>query len=532
MRDASQTVGGRLSSRLILTFVAIVLASTLAAGALAYWLTRTELEQQAWARLADGQRVTQTLLDADRRRLDNLVALAAQRPTLQQMLHNGDTAGLHDYVSQFQAGTELDLLVIYDAGGEVLVGGSGAVLCGRPQREKSATLCLLPGPAPRLSLLAGQSILDASSGRLLGYVMMAIFMDDDYASRLAAETGLAQSILVDGSRIATSLDEAGAPLDETTTTRALAATTFMTRSIALADQPYITALFPLRRVEGDVLALAEVALPLGGMRAAEQHIALTLIASTLFVAAAGSAAALTLRRTLTDEAMQHLRSHFLANITHEFRTPLSALRASVEFLVDEMADLSRAEIDDLLRAIHMSVTGLQTLVDNLLESIRIEAGHFAIRPKSIELDDVVYEAARIMQPLLNRREQQLTVAYPETPPRVRGDGTRLTQVLVNLLANASKYGPIGQTIELQVTLGADETVRVGVADRGPGLSAAMRDKVFHRFTRFSPADGPQHGVGLGLWIVNVIIREHGGAVGVDERPGGGAIFWFTLPRAA
>jgi len=492
-------------------------------------LTQTELEKQAWARLQDGQRVTLALHSADRQRLDNLVTQMAQRPTLQTFLRNEDTAAKDSYVSQFQQGTDLDVLAIYNASGQILVGGSTAVLCGQPHRQQTADFCLLPGPSPRLSLLGGQSILDAASGQLLGYVMMAIFIDNTYETQLATETGVEQSILVDGSRIATSFSQTGPPLDETAVTQALSAPAPLTSTVTLDDQQFITTLFPLRRADGDSLALAEVALPITGLKNTQRRILFTLIASTLFIAVAGSATVLALRKNLNDEAVQHLRSHFLANVTHEFRTPLSALRASVEFLVDEMAALSREEIDELLHAIHLSVTGLQTLVDNLLESISIEAGHFAIRPESIELDDVVYEAGRIMQPLLKRRQQQLTVIYPETPPLVYGDSTRLTQVLVNLLANASKYGPMGQIIDLAVTLPQAGLVRVSVADRGPGLSQAMREKLFRRFARFSTADSAQHGVGLGLWVVKVIVSEHGGTVGVDERPGGGAIFWFTLP---
>ena len=90
----------------------------------------------------------------------------------------------------------------------------------------------------------------------------------------------------------------------------------------------------------------------------------------------------------------------------------SALRASVEYLVGETANLSRSEINSLLHAIHMSVTGLQTLIDNLLESISIEAGHFAIRPEPTELNDVIDDAVSIMQPLLDRRQQKIIVNYP------------------------------------------------------------------------------------------------------------------------
>jgi K+-sensing histidine kinase KdpD len=230
-----------------------------------------------------------------------------------------------------------------------------------------------------------------------------------------------------------------------------------------------------------------------------------------------------------DIALQQLRSYFLASITHEFRTPLSALNASVEFLLDEIDHLSKEEIKDLLRSIHLSSTGLQTLIENLLESINIEAGRVTVRLRLIDLDDVVEEAGRVVRPLLNRRSQKLEVSCPPWLPQVKGDATRLQQALVNLLSNASKYGPMEQIIDLTIDHVAGEFVRVSVADRGPGISPTDREKLFHRFVRLDTPGTAQYGVGLGLSVVKAIIEEHGGKVGVDARPSGGSIFWFTIP---
>lgn len=246
---------------------------------------------------------------------------------------------------------------------------------------------------------------------------------------------------------------------------------------------------------------------------------------------AGSASAHRLKNITKDEATRHIHSYFLANITHEFRTPLSALNASVEFLLDEFNQLSRDEIHELLKSIHLSVTGLQTLIDNLLESTNIEAGRFTIRPRPIKLDDVVTEAVRVMRPLVDRRHQSVSVNKSSILPLVYGDHPRLTQVLVNLLSNACKFGPMGQTINLCTEFTGDGKVRVAVADRGPGIPPEDRTNLFHRFLRLDSPDGAQYGIGLGLSVVKIIVEEHGGEVGVDERPGGGSIFWFTIPLA-
>jgi signal transduction histidine kinase len=230
-----------------------------------------------------------------------------------------------------------------------------------------------------------------------------------------------------------------------------------------------------------------------------------------------------------DEAMQELYGHFLANITHEFRTPLAALNATVEYLADNLAQLSHTEIGELLLLVHQSVTGLQTLIDNLIESTSIDAGQFTIQSYPVEMKEIVNEAVRIMRPFINRRGQSVNVLQPATLPLIQGDPTRLTQVLVNLLSNASKFGPIGQSIFICMEETANDMVRISVADRGPGISAEERDRLFQRYWRTGTLADPWHGIGLGLSVVKAIVESHGGETGADEYPGGGSIFWFTIP---
>ncbi len=255
------------------------------------------------------------------------------------------------------------------------------------------------------------------------------------------------------------------------------------------------------------------------------------VAAAQLVPASGenSQTALVLRDITEEEAAQNLRSYFLANISHEFRTPLSALNASVELMLDELDYLSKTEINELLNSIHRSVTGLQTLIDNLLESIRIQAGRYKINRQTVEFGDVVLDALGVMKPLLDRRRQDLTLEEPESHPVVMMDPTRITQVLVNLLSNASKYSPMGTTIGLTVDQLSEYTLRIAVADRGSGISPSEREDIFRRFVRLSDQNGAQYGVGLGLSVVKAIVEEHGGEVGVKDNPGGGSIFWFTIP---
>jgi len=121
---------------------------------------------------------------------------------------------------------------------------------------------------------------------------------------------------------------------------------------------------------------------------------------------------------------------------------------------------------------------------------------------------------------------------------------RLTQVLVNLLANASKYTPLGEAIDMTVAVqngaenGDGEVYRVMVADRGPGIPEAERVNLFRRFVRLESSQkgdashhkADVHGTGIGLHVVKTTIEAHGGRVGIEDRPGGGTVFWFEIPR--
>jgi two-component system sensor histidine kinase KdpD len=131
--------------------------------------------------------------------------------------------------------------------------------------------------------------------------------------------------------------------------------------------------------------------------------------------------------------------------------------------------------------------------------------------------------------LLERRNQNLVTSFPADLPRAEVDPMRLTQVLVNLISNASKYGPLDRPIGLDLLLEDADTLKISVSDQGSGISIQDRESIFHRFIRLDEKDKAQFGVGLGLSVVKAIVESHGGRVGLDARPGGGNIFWFTLP---
>jgi signal transduction histidine kinase len=241
---------------------------------------------------------------------------------------------------------------------------------------------------------------------------------------------------------------------------------------------------------------------------------------------------------ITEEVnRRNLQAYFLANMSHEFRTPLSALRISIELLQENWRYLSFSEMDELLTSIYLSTTTLQNLIDNLLESSKIEANYMELRRRPSHLNAILAEAVRVMQPLLQRRQQSLSLLQPLSMPIIDVDPVRVVQVVVNLLSNASKYSPVGSPIDFIIENSDDNAhVRIEIIDRGPGIPMQQRREIFQRFVRlnsteYSSQTSSEYGSGLGLSVVKAIIEGHGGQVGVDSREEIGSIFWFTLPSA-
>lgn len=215
--------------------------------------------------------------------------------------------------------------------------------------------------------------------------------------------------------------------------------------------------------------------------------------------------ALVLRDITEEEAARHLRSQFLASITHEFRTPLAAINALVELILSEIQRLSVPEVSRLLRAIHMSVSGLQTLIDNLLESHSIEVGYFTIQRRWAWLPEIIQDAYQTARPLMDRRDQTLETPQMPEDLYLYVDPVRIKQVIVNLLSNASKYGPVGEPIEIGLEISHEGEIKISIADRGPGISEKDRSRIFRRFVRSGGPGEMPLGVGLGLSVVKVII---------------------------
>ncbi len=221
-------------------------------------------------------------------------------------------------------------------------------------------------------------------------------------------------------------------------------------------------------------------------------------------------------------------TELLATVAHELRTPLATLHATLEVLGD-LSTLDPADAAQFIQRLQRAVGWMDGLVANLTTWTTLQTGHLLLNCARMEVLECIEPALALVQPLLERKHQQIRLIYPESSPVIHGDPRRLAQVIVNLLSNASTYSPEGDVIDL-VVLVVGEWVKVQVVDHGPGIPLNEQRRIFGRFTRGTETvESSMGGMGLGLYIVQTLVELQGGRVGVDSIPGEGATFWFRLP---
>jgi signal transduction histidine kinase len=229
------------------------------------------------------------------------------------------------------------------------------------------------------------------------------------------------------------------------------------------------------------------------------------------------------------EAVRRARDSVLGNISHEFRTPLAAQLAAIELLREGITGLDTSQQLHLLANVERGGLRLMRLVDNLLESVRIESGQLAIRKQQLDVELAAREAVTLLEPLLQQSGLRVELALePLAGSPVEGDSLRLQQVFVNLLANAIKYAPAGSVVRIGGRLLPGQ-LEAWVEDEGPGLPAGDPVTLFERFRRGDGDEPDSPGLGLGLWIVRSIIERHAGTVHAERTAAGRTRFAFTLP---
>ena len=227
--------------------------------------------------------------------------------------------------------------------------------------------------------------------------------------------------------------------------------------------------------------------------------------------------------------LEATRREFIANVSHEFRTPLAIIKGYVETLLDgameepEMAERS-------LEAIQRNVQRLNLLIEDLLSISKMESRARLLELDSANLHDLMLRVLENLAPTISETKVRIQIEWPEDARIVQVDSRRMEQVYLNLLTNALRYGDSGDLV-LSITAKRDDShLTIAIADNGPGIPLSAQPFVFDRFYRVHKdrsRDGG--GTGLGLSIVKNIILAHGGTISVDSTPGQGATFHIRLP---
>lgn len=229
--------------------------------------------------------------------------------------------------------------------------------------------------------------------------------------------------------------------------------------------------------------------------------------------------------------LQHfeaLQSTFFSAIGHELKTPLAVLKMLVPSL-RQLPELPADMQAEIAESIEQSLGRLDTLITELLESSRLEAGAIALHPHAVDLVQLTQRVLDELAPLLSRKNQRVTLQVKPNLPQVWADSRRVEQILSNLMGNAIKFSPPESTIDVQLC-SVDDAVQVCVADVGPGVPPEERERIFDKFYT-ATKNRALAGAGLGLFICRELVRLHGGHIWMEDRPGGGSCFCFTLPEA-
>jgi two-component system sensor histidine kinase KdpD len=220
-----------------------------------------------------------------------------------------------------------------------------------------------------------------------------------------------------------------------------------------------------------------------------------------------------------------LKTALLRAVSHDLRTPLASIKAGLSALRQPDTAYTSDDRAELLAAAEEETDRLDRLVRNLLDASRLEAGALAPQPQPQDLRELLGEVVHRLEPLLADRSVEVAIA--DTLPLVRCDYAQIDHAVSNLLENAVRHTPPHTPISISATL-AGARVQIAIADHGPGVPASDRERVFQPFERGRTLGD---GTGLGLAIARGLIEANGGQLRLEDVPGGGACFAFSLPVA-
>lgn len=228
------------------------------------------------------------------------------------------------------------------------------------------------------------------------------------------------------------------------------------------------------------------------------------------------------------ERALHAREEMLSIVAHDLRNPLNAIILGVEGVLEELPQAQRPVEFQTLQTVRVSARRMDRLIHDLLEVARIESGKLRIEPHPERISVIVDEAVAMMRPLAESQGLELCAQVDRTLPRVLADGSRILQVISNLVGNAIKFTPSGGRVTIAAA-SAEGEVLVSVVDTGAGIAPEQLPHLFARHWQGSDRD--RRGIGLGLAIAKGIVESHGGRIWAESERGIGSRFKFTVPFA-
>jgi two-component system sensor histidine kinase ResE len=230
------------------------------------------------------------------------------------------------------------------------------------------------------------------------------------------------------------------------------------------------------------------------------------------------------------KAAQQSQRQFVANVSHELKTPITIIQGFAQAMLDGTADTLESE-KQAARVIFDESGRMHRLVVNLLDLARLDSGTFDLKHESVDVDLLLQHVVERFTPQSNKRRVIIEFS-PSKLPLIYGDSDRLSQVFTNLLDNALKYSPEGGRIIIRAAVDTNR-MRVDITDTGAGISSEQLPFIFDRFFQVDPSrkGGEQHSAGLGLAIVREIVQAHHGTITAQSSPGQGSTFTVRLPLA-
>ena len=230
------------------------------------------------------------------------------------------------------------------------------------------------------------------------------------------------------------------------------------------------------------------------------------------------------------QELDRLKADFITTVTHELRTPITAIKALAKILMDH-PHLEAARQQEFLGILVSESERISRLINQVLDLEKLSSSASGGHKEIIDFAEIVQKSYLGLSRLMEEKDISAKLQIPNQPTTISGHRDRLTQVVVNLLSNAIKFCD-AEAGSIKVTLTRESNrVRLTVSDNGPGIPAAQRAHIFERFTQLPGADGSKpQGSGLGLFISRTIVEDHGGQIGVEEGEDGGAMFWVELEQ--